>query len=266
MKSVVVGVAVVVLLAAFEAQAQRSGVITARFEAPKGFTRVEVDDGSFGAWLRQRTILPEGTPVRSFDGDVVKAPWNKGVVELELPQKDLQQCADTAIRLYADYHREAGTLASTSFHATSGDEMPWARYARGERAVADGNALTWHTGQPAATAATEGNVYRAWLDDVFMYAGSISLAKDTVAVDGNLRPGDLLVQPGSPGHVLVVMDVAEQRVSEGGPRRQQLLLGQGFMPAQSFHVIGWFAPDDDGAVTVPSWPRAFGKQCRRRFR
>ena len=237
-------------------------LITERFAAPTGFTRVDVATSSFGGWLRTRTVLPASVPVRRFDGEPVKAPWSLGVVELDIGDKDLQQCADSAIRLYADWHKASGTLARATFHATSGDEIPWSRYARGERAFARGNKLGWRDRQTMADANTTEQVYRAWLDDVFMYAGSMSLGTDTTSVAGPLLPGDLLVQPGSPGHVLVVMDVAE----DADRSHQQLLLAQGFMPAQSFHVIGWFAPDADGAVLVPSWPRAFDKQSRRRFR
>jgi hypothetical protein len=100
---------------------------------------------------------------------------------------------------------------------------------------------------------------------VFMYAGSMSLVMDTIAVGGVVRSGDLLVVGGSPGHVLVVLDVAmASGAKDDGNERW--LLGQGFMPAQSFHVLGWYAPDAAGAVTVPSWPRPFERPSRRRFR
>jgi hypothetical protein len=31
-------------------------------------------------------------------------------------------------------------------------------------------------------------------------------------------------------------------------------------------VLGWYAPDDDGAIRVPSWPKPFERGSRRRFR
>jgi len=244
------------------ARSGRGDLLTDRFPPPDGFTRVDVAASSFGGWLRTRTVLPATEPVRRFDGEIVNAPWSLGVVELDVGKKDLQQCADSAIRLYADWRRASGTLATTSFHATSGDVIPWSRYARGERAFARGNGLGWRDRQTMASPDTIDAVYRTWLDDVFMFAGSASLGQDTTSVAGPLVPGDLLVLPGSPGHVLVVMDVAEDR--DRGTQR--LLLAQGFMPAQSFHVIGWYAPNDEGAVVVPSWPKAFDKQSRRRFR
>lgn len=232
-----------------------------RFPPPAGFTSVVVEAGSFGASLQALPLMPPGTPVKTFSGGLAHAPWAKAVVDLSVGERDLQQCADSAIRLRAGWLRQTGKTSALSFHATSGDVIPYARYAAGERAFAKGRGLAWRSG--AATAATAGDdaVFAAWLETVFLYAGSLSLAKDTVAVTGPIAPGDLLVLGGSPGHVLVVMDVA--RSTDG---RERWLIGQGFMPAQSFHVIGWVAPDADGALTVPSWSKPFPTSSRRRFK
>ncbi|MDP2340217.1 MAG: DUF4846 domain-containing protein [Deltaproteobacteria bacterium] len=229
-----------------------------RFPAPAGTARVDVVAGSFGAYLRALPLKPAGTPVLAFDGRTIDAPWAKAVVDVDVGSKDLQQCADSAIRLYAEHRRAQNDVDGLSFHATSGDPLPWKRYAAGERPSAPKNKVIWSKkAAPSSSAAT----FRSWLDAVFLWAGSRSLALDTVAVD-TLAPGDLLVVGGSPGHVLVVLDVAT--ATAGG--KPQLLIGQGYMPAQSFHVIGWTGVDDDGSVTVPSWPAPFPREGHRRFR
>ena len=111
---------------------------------------------------------------------------------------------------------------------------------------------------------TSERAWRGWLEQVFVWAGSASLHRDTQPVTGELLPGDLLVIPGSPGHVVVVVGVA------AGAAQRRLLLGQGFMPAQSFHVLQgndgpWFVVADDGSVTVPSWRAPFPAGSARRF-
>lgn len=45
---------------------------------------------------------------------------------------------------------------------------------------------------------------------------------------------------GSPGHVVLVLDICED---EAGKRA--FLLGQGYMPAQEFHVLKNLAHEDD---------------------
>jgi hypothetical protein len=228
-----------------------------RLPPPAGFVPATVRPDSFGAFLQALPLLPADTPVRAFDGRTLAAPWAVAVVDLDVGQRDLQQCADSALRLYAEFRRARGTEAGLVFHATSGDALPWSRFAAGERPFVDGRHVRWRTGGAASTSTA---TYRAWLDTVFMWAGSASLALDTVAVAGPTEPGDLFVIGGSPGHVLVVVDVA--RDARGAER---LLLGQGFMPAQSFHLLGWVAPDADGNVAVASWPTPFPASSRRRF-
>ena len=255
-----------VMMVVLSSSAAWAGPVTVaeRFPPPPGFTRVATDADSFGAYLQALPLLPPGSPVRAFHGGAVAAPWAEAVVDLDVGSRDLQQCADSAIRLYAEYQRARGATQTLSFHATSGDPLPWSRYRAGERAVTSGRHLTWQR-VGAVVGDDDDHVWRSWLDAVFMYAGSMSLVMDTIAVGGVVRPGDLLVVGGSPGHVLVVLDVATASGAKADGH-ERWLLGQGFMPAQSFHVLGWYAPDDAGAITVPSWPRPFERPSRRRFR
>src|SRR5688500_18610929 len=97
------------------------------FPPPAGYTRAPTDP--FGAWLGARALRPAGAPVRTHDGRVV--PHRARVVDRPLVPGDLQQCADSAIRLRAEWLRESGGVVT--FHATSGDEMPWSRWAAGQR-------------------------------------------------------------------------------------------------------------------------------------
>jgi len=194
------------------------------YPPPEGALRIS--GGEFGAWLGALELAAEDQPVRTHQGQEV--PGNFHVLRLPMVSGDLQQCADSAIRLRAEWLREQGQ--PVLFHATSGDPMPWSRYQAGERAYEEGNRLAWRAGSPAS--------WDQYLGAVFMWAGTRSLAYDTVAARDPL-PGDVLVLPGSPGHAVVLLDVA---VKEG---ETWILVGQGYMPAQDFHVVigpsaGWW--------------------------
>lgn len=207
------------------------------FPPPPGAERVPTD--AFGAWLGARTLAPPDAPVLTHAGAPVGHPAR--VVELPLVPGDLQQCADSAIRLRAEWLREQGQEDRIVFHATSGDPMPWSRYRAGERAFEQGGRLAWRAAAPAS--------WEAYLSAVFTWAGTRSLAYDTRPAT-EPRAGDLLVAPGSPGHAIVLMDVAR------GPDGVVVLVGEGYMPAQSFHIElgplqGWW-PWEDG-VALPHW-------------
>lgn len=238
-------------------------VLEERFPAPEGFARVPVAPDSFGAFLRRLPLLPAGAPVRAFDGRTLGTP-HAAVVDIDIGAADLQQCADSAIRLQAEYLWSRGAQQHIRFHTTSGDLLPFSRYAAGERIRVRGNKVGWRTDSAGKGERDRDTLYR-YLDDVFMYAGSISLSKDTVVVEGDIQPGDLLVVGGSPGHVLMVLDVAAR------DQERRLLIGEGFMPAQSFHVVPsrsgepWVTPGPDGSVTVPTWPAPFARSAVRRF-
>ena len=233
---------------------------------PEGYTRVTVAPGTFGAWLRGLPLRPEGTPVRDFRGGRILAGDDvrqAAVAELDVGTANLQQCADSVMRLHAEWLWSSQQRERITYRFTSGDEASWPRYAAGDRARVSGSKVTWvRSAEADASRAT----FRAYLEQVFTYAGTLTLAslKGRPSRE-DLRPGDFFVLGGSPGHVVLVLDVATD-----GKGRRVALLGQGFMPAQDFHVLSaggddapWFPLEGD-AVTTPFW-KPFPWSSLRRF-
>ncbi len=241
--------------------------LSKHFAPPRGYTRVELDGGSFGRFLRDLPVRSDRTNVLSYRGRPLSSP-SAAIVALDVGERDLQQCADTAIRLHAEYLWSAGKYARLGYHFTSGDQTRWTDWQRGERYRISGSKVQRvHRGAVAHTHAQ----FRRWLDTVFMYAGTRSLRFDSEAVEGAIEPGDFFVAPGSPGHAVIVLDVAHK--ADG---KRVALLGQGFMPAQDLHVIRgqdsdvkngvWFElPDQGETIDTPSW-RPFSRSEARRFK
>ncbi len=214
--------------------------VATAFPPPPGFTSVEHD--AFADWIGELKLEEPDVPVRTYKGDEVG--HKARVIVFPMVGGDLQQCADNAIRLRAEYLKETG--GEISYHATSGDPMPWKRWQAGERPYESGNKLKWKPG-------TSGG-WDAYLSKVFMWAGTMSLRYDTDEATSP-RPGDVLVKPGAPGHAVVLLDVAKKG------EQTIVLVGEGYMPAQSFHVElgptdGWW-PYEDGVEldhwTLPAW-------------
>ncbi len=209
--------------------------VSEAFPPPSGAARV--DGGDFGAWLAALPIAPTEQPVLTHDGRPVG--HHARVIELDMVEGDLQQCADSAIRVRAEFLKAQGE--PILFHATSGDPLPWARYAGGEKPYVVDDQVKWKAGS---------GDWEGYLRAVFMWAGTASLeAYDTSPVDSP-RPGDVLVEGGFPGHAVLLLDVATR------DEQTLILVGEGFMPAQSFHVElgpeqGWWVWEP--GLELPHW-------------
>lgn len=243
--------------------------LSARFAPPKGFKRVSVQAGGFGEWLRGLPVRKDRDAVHAFTGNPIEAPA-AAVVLLDIGDRDLQQCADMVIRMHAEYLWARDDKENIAYHFTSGDESAWKSWQLGERFKVSGNKVTRRRG-----GVRMGNYgeFRRYLDHTFRYAGTRSLGKDSDPVSplAMLMAGDFFVQPGGPGHAVILLDVA---TDEAGSF--VALIGQGFMPAQDFHVVKgegsgvldgvWFVlPKEGGSLDTPSW-KPFSRAEARRFR
>jgi uncharacterized protein DUF4846 len=109
---------------------------------------------------------------------------------------------------------------------------------------------------------------RRFLDVVFTYAGSASLARQLRPVTGrDLQPGDVFIKGGFPGHAVLVADVAR-----GPAGRRAFLLVQSYMPAQEIHVLRnpadptrgpWYEVSPGDGLVTPEW--TFEAGALRRF-
>lgn len=231
---------------------------------PADYERVSLEPGTFPAFIRHLPIRLDRTTVKAYNGKRLGSP-SAGVVALPLIGRDLQQCADTIIRLRAEYLWQAGHQQRIGFHFTSGDRSTWPAWREGERFRITGARVERYQGAARDTGRAN---FRAYLEHLFTYAGTLSLSRDARALRANepTMPGDFFLDPGSPGHVVLVLDVA---VDEDGDR--VALIGQSFMPAQEFHLVEgnegrvWFdLPRNGGQLETPSW-EPFGRDQRWRF-
>ncbi len=248
-------------------RASASDSLAARIPPPTGYVRAPVAEDSFAHWLRHLPLLPAGSPVRLHTGALkARQDVHAAVLDLDVGTRDLQQCADAVMRLRAEYLYARERISDLRFRFTSGHEVPFARWAAGERPRVEGRQVHWVQGGRKGT--DHANL-RAWLDTVFTYAGTQSLARELRAVDvEHLRAGDVFIQPGSPGHAALVVDTAVH------PRTgaRVFLLAQGYMPAQSVHVLRnpgdaalspWYALDFGAELRTPEW--TFQRTDLRRF-
>ena len=219
-----------------------------RFAPPPGYTRVPVASGSLGEYLRKLPLLAGKPEVLLYDGQPKRNQnAHVAVVDLDVGERDLQQCADAVIRIIAEYKKLRGD--DVCFTLTSGAPMPWSRWRAGERPHITNRETTWTMSAKSDDSARN---WRAYLDTLFTYAGTRSLAHDTTLLpdDASIESGDIFVEPGSPGHAVLVVDVA---VADSDPAQRVFMLVQSYMPAQQIHVLKgpWFTPATP--LVTPEW-------------
>lgn len=237
-----------------------------RFAPPPGFVRPAADSGSFAYYLRHLPLKPAGSKVLLFDGRVKE---NEGVyaavVDLPIGKKDLHQCADAVIRLRAEYLWRKKAYDRIHFNLTNGFRVDYARWRKGERIKASGNRTEWG---PGAAPSDGYAVFWQYLELVFTYAGTLSLSKELKPVPvTELQIGDVFIRGGSPGHAVIVVDVAAD--SSG---KKVFLLAQSYMAAQEIQVLQnpndtnlspWYDADFGNTLNTPEW--VFDGSALKRF-
>jgi hypothetical protein len=240
-----------------------------RFPPPQGFARRPAAPDSFAAWLRGLPLKPVGASVLLYTGaPKFRQDVHLAVVDIDVGTRDLQQCADAAMRLRAEWLFASNRAGEIAFNDTgSAKPIVFSRWAAGERPKISGRALAWSRSAAADTGYAS---FRRYMDTVFTWAGTYSLEREMRPVPvAEIEAGDLFIKGGFPGHTVIVADVVEDRATG----EKQFLLLQSFMPAQEIHVLKnpqtsdgspWYPLALGDRLVTPEW--VFPRESLRRWR
>jgi Domain of unknown function (4846) len=198
---------------------------------PDGYERLQLQESSFGYFLRQQPLKNDKT-VYLYNG---KPKYNQAaqyaVLNVTVGNKDLQQCADAVMRLRAEYLKQQ--KKPICFADNANKNYCWEQYK--------------HRG------------WQGYLETVFGMCGTISLERELKTKNWqNLTGGDVLIKGGSPGHAVIVMDVARHKATG----KLIFLLAQSYMPAQDIHVLNnfrdkninpWYRDPSGESIATPEW-------------
>jgi hypothetical protein len=231
--------------------------VESRIRTPQGFNRVPAAENSFAAYLRQLPLKPHGAKVLLYDGRIKESTGvYDAVVDLGIGKKNLHQCADAVIRLRAEYLFRQKRFQQIHFNFTNGFRADYAEWRKGKRVVVQGNKTYWAAARNSA--ATHRDFWN-YLEVVFSYAGTRSLARELEPASvGDLRSGDVFIQGGSPGHAVIVVDLAVD------PQNSEkiFLLAQSYMPAQELQILKnpadrrrspWYSAGFGDVLATPEW-------------
>jgi Domain of unknown function (4846) len=204
--------------------------------------------------------------VKHFDGTIKP---NRGVydavVDLPIGNRDLHQCADAVMRLRAEYLWRDQQYDQIHFNLTNGFLVDYNRWKSGQRVLVNGNTTSWtSSAAPSNSYAT----FWQYLEFVFAYAGTLSLSKElTPVAAGDLQTGDVFIRGGSPGHAVIVVDLAADSAGN-----KLFMLAQSYMPAQEIQILQnpkekdispWYRLENSQELETPEW--RFGWEELKRF-
>jgi len=224
---------------------------------PKGYKRIAANSNSFIAYSRNIPLKEDNT-VYLFNG-IKKGNQSAqyAVLNIDVGDKDLQQCADAVMRLRAEYLFSQNRYAGITFQFTNGFQCDFDHYAKGYRVSFSGNKCNW---VKQADNNYSHNTLRKYLDLVYAYAGTKSLYNQMKSIPFSaIEPGKVLLQKREPyGHAVTIMDMAYN------PQTKDtiFLLSQSYMPAQDIHILRnpmnedlspWYSVNGGAIIETPEW-------------
>ncbi len=240
--------------------------IESRFLTPENFERKRREANSFATYLRQLPLKPHGSKVLFHDGTIKPSERvYDAVVDLKIGKRDLHQCADAVMRLRAEHLWEQNKHDEIHFNFTNGWQVDYSKWKAGYRVKVEGNKTSWV--KKTATSDTYDTFWK-YLEIIFSYAGTLSLSKEMKSIDiAEIQIGDVFIQGGSPGHAVIVVDLAENVQGD-----KVFLLAQSYMPAQETQILKnpnddespWYSIDFGNKLETPEW--TFSKDDLKRFK
>lgn len=241
--------------------------IASRFLPPSGFERTLIDTHSFAHYLRHLPLKVHGSQVLYYNGEA-KANYGiyEAVIDLPIGKRDLHQCADAIMHLKAYYLWLQKRYDEIHFNFTNGFRADYSEWMKGRRIKVDGSRVYWVNRGQASTTYQD---FWKYMEMVFAYAGTLSLEQELHSVNiENMQIGDIFIRGGSPGHAIIVVDMAQNPTTG----EQLFMLAQSYMPAQELQLLSnpdaknlspWYSTKSLEILRTPEW--TFEKSALKRF-
>ena len=186
----------------------------------------------------------KSTVVKDYAGNVIKEQ-SLGVLNTKVTS--VQQCADAAIRLRAEFFYYRKEYDKIKFKLTCGLEVPFSKWALGYRVKINGNKAILAKTQ--TTNDYSRSNFEEYLKVIMTYAGSASLSRD-LPHSNYPKIGDLLVLGGYPGHVVIIID---KKTKNG---IDYYLFANSWIPAQDIEIV---TGTSTGGETIDNYIPIIGK-------
>lgn len=210
-----------------------------RILTPKSYKRIKAKKRSFMTFLRNYKLKPDGSPVLLYNGNE-KGNQSAHIAVFTLPieNEDLQQCADSIMRIYGEYYYKNKMYNKLTFPIGNGFIADFDKWRKGFAISVNGNRISWVS---SSRNDSSYNSFKRFMRIVFAYSGTLNIDNTSKKIKlSKARVGDIFVKGGSPGHVVMIADICKN--ADG---KKAYLLAQGYMPAQEFQLLKNPLHEDD---------------------
>lgn len=202
-----------------------------RILTPKGYKRIKAKKGSFEAFLRNYRLKPDGSPVLLYDGrEKGNQSAHIAVFRLPIESEDLQQCADSIMRVYGEYYYGKKAYDKITFTLGNGFIADFDKWRSGYSISVSGNKIAWVYSSKNDSSYDS---FKRFMRIVFAYSGTLNMDYSSKKIKlSEAKVGDIFVRGGSPGHVVMIADICKNKKG-----KKAYLLAQGYLPAQEFQLL-----------------------------
>ena len=229
--------------------------IETRYNVPAGYKRVAIEKGSFGYFLRNQKLKPYGEKALYYNGQAKRSEGiYDSVIDVEIGDRDLHQCADAIMLIRAEYFYQKKEDDKINFNFVSGFNAQYSKWMQGYRINPNGKGSYYKKASPSNTYKD----FRSFMNIVFGYAGTLSMEKEMKPQSlENMKIGDVFIMGGSPGHAVIIVDMAENDKGE-----KIFMLAQSYMPAQQTQILinpadrnmgVWYSLKGKTVLETPEW-------------
>ena len=175
--------------------------------------------------------MPVGSPILLYD---VREKGNQSahiaVFKLPIENEDLQQCADSIMRVYGEYYYGKKAYNKINFPLGNGFIADFDKWRRGYSISVSGNKITWVYSSKNDSSYDS---FKRFMRIVFAYSGTLNMDYSSKKIKlAEARVGDIFIRGGSPGHVVMIADICKNKKG-----KKAYLLAQGYLPAQEFQLL-----------------------------
>jgi hypothetical protein len=211
---------------------------------PIGFERRE--SSIYGKWIRNIKLSGDNIVYYYNGSKKYNQKIHVAVLNFDIGDRDLQQCADACMRIRGEYLFENKKYDNIKYLFANGKWVNFSTY----------------------TSKRDYKSFRRFMSYVYAFANTASLKKqlNNVTNSKNVKIGDVFVQAGNPyGHAITVMDIC---INQNGDK--MMMISQSYMPAQSIEILrneannsAWFPVNFGDELNTPEW--TFTKNDLHRF-